>query len=280
MEIEIASGLFLGDRTFQQDSVQTLSNEADEVAVMCLSDGLGGPGHGHLASRLIVRHAMAYLKAKPEGGTGEEDPGAILNGAAMAANNALQQAIKAHPEKAGMGGTLLIAMIRQGRLHYLSIGDSLVFRLRKGHLKRLNQLHTLAASASHLVASGRMADQSNNAAANSTLTSALTGVEINQVDLPSNGSSCLPGDVVLLASDGIESLAKDDLIRTLAKASESGAASAVAALVSEIASRDMEGQDNVSAVVAVVHSGQGKFCFPWRLRKDSAAKRQSVRHRW
>lgn len=252
MQVETASGLLLGERALQQDAVQTFNDAQTGTCILCLSDGIGGAGNGHLASRLIVRtaseHMRTHLFALPDGGT---LPG-LLRDAAQAANIAIRTAVQAHPDKTGMGGTLLLAAIRQGTLHYLSIGDSLIYRIRKGRLTRVNQVHSLASSADHLVAAGRLAQSALRGAASSTLTSALTGQVLQKIDVPARGLACARKDVLLLASDGIETLSGDDIARTVAAAPQNGAAAATAALISRIEDLAAKGQDNVSAILAVI----------------------------
>ena len=251
MRVEAAGGLYLGDRALQQDSVLVFNDRQTDICLLCLSDGIGGAGNGHLASRMIVRTAMEDLKAHLADITaGAYLPG-ILDHAAQAANEAIGRAVALHPDKSGMGGTLLLAVIRNKTLHFLSVGDSLIFRLRKGKLQRLNQLHSLSASAGHLVATGRMTGRTIQAAASGTLTSALTGQVLQKVELSADGLAWAGGDILLLASDGIETLSEDDIARAISIAPEKGAAAAVATLISEVEALAASGQDNVSAIVVV-----------------------------
>lgn len=254
MRVEAAGGLYLGDRNLQQDTVQILNDRQTGVCLLCLSDGIGGAGNGHLASGLIVRSAMAELKAHlSEIAAGAEVPRILIH-AAQVANQAIERAVTQNLDKAGMGGTLLLVVIRNDVLSYLSIGDSLIFRLRKGKLEQLNKLHSLAASADHLVATGRMNRQTVQAAAGSTLTSALTGQELQQVELAADSHAWVRRDTLLLASDGIETLSEDEIACAISDAARTGAATAVSTLISEIEALTADGQDNVSTIV-VVESG-------------------------
>lgn len=251
MRVEAAGGLFLGDRDLQQDSVKIFNDSQTGICLLCLSDGIGGAGNGHLASRLIVRTAMAELTVHLADMAAGAEVSGILVHTAQAANQAIARAVKQHPDKAGMGGTLLLAVIRNDVLSYLSIGDSLVFRLRKGKLERLNQLHTLAASADHLVATGRMNRQAVPTAAGSTLTSALTGQDLHQVERSAESLAWIRRDVLLLASDGTETRSNDEIAQVISDAPRTGAATAVTKLISEIEALAADGQDNVSAIIVV-----------------------------
>ena len=150
--MDVASGLLLGERKLQQDSVATHQHRSSGAWLLALSDGIGGAGNGHLASSLIVRAAMASLKAH----VGDLASGVkaidVLRSAALAANRSVASAAVRFPDKAGMGGTVLLAIATHSRLHYLSIGDSIIFHVRNGTIRRVNTLHSLAGEVDALAA--------------------------------------------------------------------------------------------------------------------------------
>jgi serine/threonine protein phosphatase PrpC len=251
--VEIASGLFLGDRTFQQDAIETWQHPPSGKWLLALSDGIGGAGNGHLASRLIVRSAMANLKAH----VGDIATGAaiseILLGAAQAANRSISSAVARHPDKAGMGGTLLLACLSRNMLHYLSIGDSLIFRLRGGKISTLNALHSLAGGVDALAATGRFdASTARSAAMRSTLTSALTGQTLTKIDAPAKGIALSTGDALMMASDGIETLPETALVEALSDGRQKGAAQVAADVIDCVKAAAVPHQDNVSLIIATM----------------------------
>ena len=44
------------------------------------------------------------------------------------------------PERQGMGGTVVAVALIEDRLHWISVGDSVLYLWREGRLKRLNRL--------------------------------------------------------------------------------------------------------------------------------------------
>lgn len=251
--VEVASGVYLGDRVFQQDSVESFQHHATGYWLLALSDGIGGAGNGHLASRLIVRSAMAYLKAHiGDVSTGSALPD-VLRRAALAANRSLASTSAKHPEKAGMGGTLLLAVLTQDKLYYLSIGDSIIFRLRNGALSRINTLHSLSDRVEALEASGQVvAGMARTAAMRSTLTSALTGKKPSKIDVTDKGLTMNRGDVLMLASDGIETLSDSTLADAMESLSQDGPARGIADIIETIDREASPGQDNVSITLVTI----------------------------
>lgn len=251
---DTASARLLGDRMLQQDSVESFHYDPANLTLLALSDGIGGAGNGQIASRLIVRSAMANLKAHlAEIATGADALSDLLHGAAMAANRTLASTVARQPELAGMGGTLILAVLSPGMVHHLSIGDSLVYRLRGTDLSRLNAVHSLGDGLDNLAAMGRIdARAAQVMAARSTLTSALTGARLGKIDVPVAGVETAPGDVLLLASDGIETLSTDQIAAALADAPQTGAAVAAAGLIRTVEDMAKPGQDNLGLAVTVL----------------------------
>ena len=251
--MEAASGLFLGDRALQQDSVANYHHQPTSKWLLALSDGIGGAGNGHLASRLIVRSAMASMKTHVGDIASGTDTAQVLHDAALAANRSVASAKARNPDLAGMGGTLLLACVSADRFHYLSIGDSLIFLLRGGKLSRVNVLHSLASDFQSLAETGHIKTSSARAAAmSSTLTSAVTGERLSKVDASEKGIAIRAGDVLMLASDGIETLPGTIITEALTSTSRDGAATGVVNLVSCIECAAVAHQDNVSISVILV----------------------------
>ena len=250
---ETASGLFQGDRKQQQDSVDSFGHKSTGLTLLALSDGIGSAGYGNLASRLIVRTAMTNLRGRlTEIATGSEPVSEVLHGAALAANRTLASAVAEHPDKKGMGGTLILSVITSAHMYFLSIGDSPIYRLRGSELIRLNKLHSLASGLDGLAAMGKLDPKvARSMAARSTLTSALTGQKLAKVDVPVEGEAVQPGDILLLASDGIETLSEQELATLMVSAHEDGAARTVAGIIGAIEKAGKQGQDNVAVTVVV-----------------------------
>ena len=243
-KIDIATGLSLGARTHQQDHLSTA--QTDESHAIFLADGVGGGAYGHHASELIVEEGLAQL-----------DPNApaasALQTALTSANDALAQARKSHPNKE-IGATALFTQIKNQRLYWASVGDSLLFRFRGGKLDRLNDAHSLSKGVDNLIALGQIdARLANKLASQSTLTSAVNGTPLRQIDCPENGAAVARGDVIILASDGIETVDDPRIEALLRQNINATAAQILQALLDAVAEEHRPDQDNLSIGVYCVH---------------------------
>lgn len=90
-------------------------------------DGMGGYQAGEIAAA-IARDALYECFA-----VGGEDVRAWL----MEAHRAVVKSAQESPERQGMGAVLSIALLSGGRLHVAHIGDSRLYRLRKGALEQI-----------------------------------------------------------------------------------------------------------------------------------------------
>jgi serine/threonine protein phosphatase PrpC len=253
--LDIACGQFQGERKSQQDAVGAFTDPTGQVSIIVLSDGIGGAGYGHLASRLIQRSAIAYFKNQMSELVG--NPQAcpeILRKSAFAANRELARFVADNPDKKGMGGTLVLAAIVGTRVYWLSVGDSLVYRFGKAGLTRLSADHSLATGIDNLASLGQIDPRiAKKMASRNTLTSALLGEPLNKIDCPEDGQTFSKGDVILVASDGIQTLSDAEISEFLVGAKSARAASKVNGLIQTVERKGAIGQDNLAICVVIRH---------------------------
>jgi serine/threonine protein phosphatase PrpC len=246
-----ASGLALGGRERQEDALALAMPEGSDLGFAILSDGMGGHAAGDLASRLIVSEVFAELTVRCRGAMPDRlDMPALLRHSVAVANDSLRAHLLTRPEAQGMGGTLIAAVIWQGALYWASVGDSLLFLLRNGDLRRLNADHSMAPQLDLLVAKGLMsAEAARNHPQRACLTAAVAGEEIGDLDCPEAPLSLEPGDLLLLASDGVLTLSETVLQQTIAEARPAGCRAILRALLAAVAAAGDPEQDNCAAIV-------------------------------
>ena len=241
-----AVATMLGARKRQEDawSIQVVPDDGtgDDLLLAAVADGMGGLPAGDQASRITIRDfADSYpLITKP--------PAERLRPALLHANQAMRTAIEADPSLRGMGSTLVAALFLEDRFHWLSVGDSHIFHWRGDALERVNPLHTYgreldARAARGEISAMRAALHPQRAA----ITSAVMGLPLDEV---AEGECDLAdGDVVVLASDGIETLSDGETAAVLRSHRAMGASRVAEAIIGRIEERANQWQDNVTVVV-------------------------------
>ena len=104
-----------------------------------------------------------------------------------------------------------------------------------------------------LVASGRLtAEEAEDDPRRHMLRSAVVGEELDLVDLSQNPWALQGGDVVVLASDGIHSIADLEIARIIAAYRKDGADATAEALIAAVGDANAPHQDNTTVVVVTI----------------------------
>ncbi len=246
--METPSGLVAGDqidgdRDYQEDVFELVNPTGNETGELLLvvADGMGGYAGGAQASELAVTTFVAHFK------NSEGEINQRLRKALDAANAAIAEGAAENPLHSKMGCTLLACLITDGKLHWLSVGDSLLWLLRDQQMTRLNADHSMRPVLEGLVNLGRMTmEELAKDNRINQLRSALIGKEIMMVD-QDKSLDLAADDQLILASDGLETLSTDD-IGAICQA-HPDPTEAVAALLAEVDARQHPGQDNTTVTV-------------------------------
>lgn len=204
----VAGDQWIGQRERQEDNFLVIDLRDDghneDDAVLCiLADGMGGAVGGSIASKIAVdTFADAYLNAPKS-----QSPGERLSAALSEVTSALQQRISVEPSLKGMGCTLVAALIEEDSVRWISVGDSPFWLHRNHSLTQLNKDHSMKPVLDALVEKGELTrDEADRDGRRNALRSAIDGNEPQLIDLQDGGYQLQPGDVLILASDGLETL--------------------------------------------------------------------------
>lgn len=275
----VATGQLLGDREKQEDAVRIARQSEDgenSDLLMLLSDGMGGHAGGEIASNLALETFQDHF----ENVSTNMRPRGRLEESLEAANAAIAAEAVKNPELKGMGCTLIAVLVAAGRLVWVSVGDSVLFLMRHGQLRRLNADHSYFGELLELVERGEITRQ--EAAAHpkkNALLSVLTGAPIKLVDL--NVIESDPGDVLILASDGLETLSDEDIGRIAQATIGKGVSAVSEALLAAVNTRARPRQDNTSVVV-MQYAPEGLSGFSsgtkWNMQPDQVEKANWSKH--
>jgi protein phosphatase len=211
-----------------------------EDFLLVVADGMGGHPAGDVASQIAMNALIEAFPALPDG-----DLGLALKQAYRRANEAVFQAGEVEPIRAGMGTTMTSALIHGKYATIANVGDSRAYLLRGDGLTQVTRDHTVV---SDEVAQGRItAEAARSDPRRNRLTHAIGTHPKLDNKLPSIFElTLLPGDRLLLCSDGLYDVLDDvDIRRTLLGQDVGGAAQ----LLIEMAKQHGT-HDNATAVVA------------------------------
>lgn len=237
-----------GKRSYQEDDYgfynpgqpESFSNEL--MAVLC--DGMGGQAGGATASQTAIRafvDAYASIRASaPE----------RLRRALDHANREVGLTASNRPDLEGMGCTLIAVAVEDEHMHWISVGDSLIWFWHEGRMSQLNTLHTYGKHLDELAQRGDITEEdARNHPDRPLITSAVMGEPLELVDVSSAPLRLLAGDRILLASDGLLSVTGDDLAQLLQRTAEADAQAVADAIVRTVDAVGSPRQDNATVQV-------------------------------
>lgn len=219
--------------------------------VAVLADGMGGHAGGSLASRTVCDTFLTAF------GEADGAPRDHLVAALDAANEAIADKVQKNPMLSGMGSTLVGVVFEEAGASWVSVGDSPLLLWRRGEIATLNEDHSLAPELDRLAAAGKITrDQARRDPRRHMLRSAVTGEDIELVDLPMKALRLEAGDYVILASDGLHTIDESEIARVVTAYAADGAQAVAAALIRAVEAMRDPHQDNATVAVVRVRAGE------------------------
>ena len=251
---DVASAISQGRRPYQEDALATDFSRGTELGFAVLADGMGGHAAGDVASKIVVTEVFSELKLQSgDAAAFRENLPDILRDAALAANDCVRVHIQSHAETAGMGATLLAPVFVGAELYWISIGDSPLLLYRDGTLRQLNEDHSMAPQIDFMVQTGMLSEEmGRNHPDRSCLTSVLGGEDVPRIDCPREPFALRHGDILIVASDGIQYLSFDEIAALLHDHTDRPSNAIADALLAELEANGDPEQDNASFTVVKV----------------------------
>lgn len=205
--------------------------------IAVLADGMGGHNAGEVASELAVGTALSIL-AQTAGLSARDR----LETAVRAANGAIRERAAGSARLKDMGTTIVAVLLEKSRLAVAHVGDSRLYRLRRGRLEALTRDHSLQ---QEYVDKGLYTpEEAREKVARNLLTHALGLGDETRVDIGEH--EVQSGDRYLLCSDGLYEMASADEIAALL--GRTMALPEICAALIELANAH-GGHDNITVVV-------------------------------
>ncbi len=222
--------------------------DLDEAAALAvLADGMGGYNAGEVASHMATSFVRTELgrwlrESTSQAPSTDHEVRRAMDICVDNANRAIFNAANSNPQYAGMGTTLVVAVVRDTRLFIGHVGDSRAYRLRAGRLQQITRDHSLL---QEQIDAGLITIEQAAFSVNKNLVTRAVGVE-DTVLLETHQHEVSAGDLYLLCSDGLSDMLDDATIAQLLQTNDS-LPSTAAALIA--AANDAGGRDNISVIL-------------------------------
>jgi protein phosphatase len=236
-------------------------NDATHSVFAIVSDGIGGHRAGEVAAEMAVEN-ISHMVAQSDA----RRPVEILDNAIQVTSDAIAAKARDNTQRLGMGTTCACAWVIGNQLFTASVGDSRIYLLRQAGLMQLTVDHTWVQEAVekgildpkdvrnhpnvHVIR--RYLGSSKTPQADIRLR--LATDETDTESRSNQGLRLLPGDLLLLCTDGLTDVVENAEITQAVRGLDLQAA--VQALVDLACARN--GKDNITVVMMLVpRAGMG-----------------------
>lgn len=180
----------------------------DGAVLLAVSDGMGGAKAGEIASALTVEAVLGGMMREAERGKADADSlGRVIERASAKVYEAGKR-----PDRRGMGATLTAVLVSPGTAAFAQIGDSRAYLLRDG---KLGQITHDQSYVQMLVDAGMMTPEQAERSPQKNIILQVMGQPAVRAEVGT--IALVPGDRLLVCSDGLTNVLDDGTILRLAR---------------------------------------------------------------
>lgn len=225
-------------RNSNQDCVFCEENEVGRFPNLFLvADGMGGHQAGDLASRICIDEVVDQIR-----NTNARTPVGAFEAAIAVANTKVYQQSLENIAFAGMGTTLVGAMVEENTAYIVNIGDSRLYVMNET-LQQITVDHSLV---EEMVQSGEIQKEEMRTHPNKNIITRALGTD-NIVRPDCFEIKVEEGDVILLCSDGLTNMVEDSAIEATLREYKEDMKLAGESLVQQ--ANEAGGKDNISVIL-------------------------------
>lgn len=181
---------------------------SDKGALLVVADGMGGMNAGEVASKLVIEGIQKKFSNIPDSIlTNEDDVMSFIHAAIVESDESIKQYARQHKDAEGLGSTVVLLWLLNGRAFCGWCGDSRIYRFNPNNeLVRLSHDHSYVQS---LVDEGKIREEEAFDHPDSNIISKALGDNGNKADPEIRVYDIYSRDVFMLCSDGLCGILQD-----------------------------------------------------------------------
>jgi len=224
-------------RKLNQDYVYVSEKPIGNLPNMFIvADGMGGHNAGDYASKCTVETIVREIR-----GCFEKNPVRILSKAIRIANDQIRQKAREDQSLLGMGTTVVAATCLGHYLQVANVGDSRLYIINH-EIRQITRDHSLVEEMVRMGGIDKAA--ARNHPDKNIITRAVGATDTVEIDF--FHEELMPGDIVLLCSDGLTNMLEDEEIGSILR--EKASIEEKAQKLIE-AANDNGGRDNIAVII-------------------------------
>lgn len=194
-------------REMNQDYMFTSETAVGKLPnLFIVADGMGGHKAGEYASRFTVDTMVDIIE-----NANAKEPVAAIGQAIKEANRLLLKEAKTDESKAGMGTTVVAAVLMDKTLYAANVGDSRLYVLNQDTITQITRDHSLV---EEMVRLGEMDKADAKDHPDKNIITRAVGVA-PELEIDFFETEINDGDIILLCTDGLTNMIEDEDIRRI-----------------------------------------------------------------
>lgn len=169
---------------------------AKERYILAVADGMGGHQSGEVASEIVAFDLAAYFKSLPNHLSSMEIQSRFQHWIKEEHIQLLDKGLE-DQKYVGMGTTLVVLVVYEGKIFWMNCGDSRIYRFRNGCLVQLSNDHSLE----------NMTGRKGHA---NIICNSIGAGESSYFDIEDITSCVFNHDTFMLCSDGLSNMLSND----------------------------------------------------------------------
>ncbi|MGN1194012.1 MAG: PP2C family protein-serine/threonine phosphatase [Acutalibacteraceae bacterium] len=249
----VGTSIIVGKRSSQQDAIATSEpNVVDRfpqrwLGVLC--DGMGGMNGGERASALSVKKTIESYRQFIAAGS--VDIPTFYRELISKIDFEVSSLEDEEGNYLGAGTTFTSVFIDNGKLYWASVGDSHIYVMRENQIKMVVREHNYLMDLLEMVQAGEITyEEAYSDKSKDALTSYIGMGGVSLMDIISRPVNLLPGDIVMLCSDGLYRSVSDEEILQIVSGNSENMQKAAESLTQFAMMKNNPYQDNTSVVLA------------------------------
>lgn len=165
-----------------------------------VADGMGGHNAGDYASKCTAETVVGEIR-----NSFEKNPTIIIQKAIQAANKKIREDAAADENLFGMGTTLVVATVIGKYLQVANVGDSRLYIIGKKGIRQITRDHSLV---EEMIRLGGLAREDARKHPDKNIITRAIGAK-DEVEADFFTEELVPGDIILMCSDGLTNMLDD-----------------------------------------------------------------------
>lgn len=239
-DLELGTAATIGNREVQADQFDY--SYTDAGFMLCIADGIGRGEKGKIASSVAVDTCKTQFEQTPH----FDNPGFFFRKAFLTANHDILEII----DDATAGANLLCVVISENQLYYALCGNCILCVYRKGDLVPLSEGHTIDVLAKQEFRKGRISRHDALSALHERRTYNYVGQDgFRNIEFYDTPVALQPGDIVVLATDGVREIYGGNKLEQLLKNSRMSCEQMAYTITDTVAAAEIKGDKDNAAVM-------------------------------